>query len=125
MKWIDETVALAVHEEQLAEHGGPLGLRDPSILQSALARPRNLLAYGAPDIADLAASYAYGLVKDHPFVDGNKRVSLVVTETFLILNGLDLTASDADCLAMWMSIASGELSEIECAAWLRRNIEGQ
>ena len=120
--WIDEAVVLAVHEEQVAEHGGRLRLRDRGLLESALARPRNLAAYGEPDIADIAASYAFGLAKNHPFVDGNKRVSLVVTETFLLLNAHELLADDAQCLSIWLDLAEGKIDEAALAEWLRADI---
>ena len=122
MIWVDEAVVLAIHEEQIAEHGGSLGLRDSNLLQSALARPRNLMAYGQPDLADLAASYAFGLAKNHAFVDGNKRVSLVVTETFILLNNGTLIADDAACLDIWLRLAAGQIDEAQLAIWLRENI---
>ena len=122
MIWVDEAVVLAIHEEQIAEHGGSLGLRDSNLLQSALARPQNLMAYGQPDLADLAASYAFGLAKNHPFVDGNKRVSLVVTETFILLNNGSLIADDAACLDIWLRLAAGQIDEAQLAIWLRENI---
>ena len=90
-------------------------------LISALARPRNLAAYGAPDIFDLAAAHAFGIARDHPFVDGNKRVSFVVTEVFLELNGYALMASDEDCFVKWMALADGSLTEADLAGWLRAN----
>jgi death on curing protein len=122
MIWVDEAVVLAIHEEQIAEHGGSLGLRDSNLLQSALARPRNLMAYGQPDLADLAASYAFGLAKNHAFVDGNKRVSLVVTETFILLNNGTLIADDAACLDIWLRLAAGQIDEAQLAIWLRENL---
>ena len=120
-RWVERAVVLAIHEQQLSEHGGPSGLRDAGLLDSALARPPNLAAYGAPDIFDLAAAYAFGLARDHPFVDGNKRVSFVVTEVFLALNGYELMASDKDCFAQWMALADGSLKEADLAEWLRAN----
>ena len=122
MIWVDEAVVLAIHEEQIAEHGGSLGLRDSNLLQSALARPQNLMAYGQPDLADLAASYAFGLAKNHAFVDGNKRVSLVVTETFILLNNGTLIADDAACLDIWLRLADGQIDEAQLAIWLRENL---
>jgi death on curing protein len=102
---------LALHEEQLAEHGGPGGVRDRGLLQSALARPENLVAYGeSPDVA-LAAAYAFGIVRSHPFVDGNKRTAFVVMELFLNLNGWDLKANDAECIRVMETLAAGKLSE--------------
>jgi death-on-curing protein len=117
--WIDQAVILAVHDEQLVEHGGAPGLRDEGMLDSALARPLNLSAYGNPDFADLAAAYGVGLAKNHPFVDGNKRTAFVAVELFLDINGYELTASDADCVLAMLAVASGELTEPEFAAWLR------
>lgn len=120
--WIDIEVALVAHEEQLAEHGGAAGIRDRSMLESALARPHNLIAYGEPDVADLAASYAFGIARNHPFVDGNKRTALVVSETFLMLNGYTLTATDAEVVVAFLALAAGELSVDELADWFRGHI---
>lgn len=119
--WLSKAVVLAAHEEQLSEHGGAVGLRDDGLLESALARPKHLLAYTEPepDIPALAASYAFGIARDHPFTDGNKRTSLVVTETFMLLNGIELEASDAELLSTWLQLAEGEISESDLAAWLR------
>lgn len=119
--WLSKAVVLAAHEEQLAEHGGAVGLRDDGLLEAALARPQHLLAYGqpAPDIPALAAAYAFGIARDHPFADGNKRTSLVVAETFMLLNGVELTAGDAELLGVWLELAEGRLEEEVLAAWLR------
>jgi len=117
--FISRAVALALHEEQLAQHGGHPGLRDEGLLDSALARPRNLQAYERPDIAALAAAYAFGIVKNHPFVDGNKRVSFVVAELFLDLNGYRLDLSDAEVVKTWLALAAGEIGEDELAERLR------
>jgi death on curing protein len=95
-EWVAPAVALAVHDEQIAEHGGAPGVRDLGLLQSALHRPQNLEAHGNPDIADLAAAYAFGIARNHPFVDGNKRSSAVIARTFLRLNGFEINASQAD-----------------------------
>ena len=119
--WIDPAVILAVHEEQLAEHGGAAGVRDTGMLESALARPRNLALYGQPDVCELAASYAFGLARNHPFVDGNKRTAAVVSETFLMLNGYDLTASDAEVVVAFVALAAGELTEAELTDWFRQH----
>src|SRR3546814_15179949 len=108
--WIDEPETLVFHEEQLAEHGGGAGIRDISLLQSALSRPRNLAAYDNPDPAALAASYAFGIARNHPFVDGNKRTALVVAETFLNLNGWELNADNAEVTALVMELAAGNLN---------------
>src|SRR5215207_579218 len=94
--WIATEVALAAHAEQLAEHGGGEGVRDAGALESAMMRPRNLALYEEPDAASLAAAYAFGIARNHPFVDGNKRTAAVISESFLILNGYDLNASDAE-----------------------------
>lgn len=120
--WIDSKVIHAVHEEQLSEHGGALGTRDAGLLESALSRPLQLAAYGQPDVSDLAAAYGYGLAKNHPFVDGNKRTSFVAVELFLALNGWSLNATDVDCVLTMLALAAGELSEEGFAAWLRTNI---
>lgn len=120
--WVDIEVVFAAHDEQLAEHGGAAGLRDRSMLESALARPLNLVAYETPDIADLAASYAYGIARNHPFVDGNKRTALVVSETFLMLNGYELTASNAEVVVAFLALAAGELDVPALADWFRGHI---
>lgn len=119
--WLSKAVVLAAHEEQLSEHGGAVGLRDDGLLESALARPKHLLAYTEPepDIPALAASYAFGIARDHPFTDGNKRTSLVVAETFMLLNGIELEVGDAELLSTWLQLAAGEISESNLAAWLR------
>ena len=118
--WLLRTVVEAIHEEQLAEHGGGEGLRDAGLLESALDRPRNLAAYGTPDMAALAAAYGYGIAKvNHPFIDGNKRTAFVAVELFLDLNGHTLTAGDAECIMMMERLADGTVSEQEFAAWIR------
>jgi len=117
--WIDPTVVLAVHEEQLAEHGGSAGVRDIGLLESALARPMNLVAYGEPDFAELAASYGFGIARNHPFVDGNKRTAFVSVELFLRLNDYRLVADDAACVLTMLAVAAGEIDEVGFAAWLR------
>ncbi len=118
-RWLAADVLLAVHEEQLAEHGGAAGVRDLGLFESALARPQNLAAYGDPDAAALAAAYGVGLAKNHPFVDGNKRTAFVAVELFLALNGLDLVADDAACVLTMLAVAAGTLDEPAFAAWLR------
>lgn len=117
--WIDAAVIRVVHEEQLAEHGGGSGVRDAGLLESALARPLQLAAYGSPDIAALAAAYGYGLAKNHPFIDGNKRTAFVAVELFLALNGHLLTADDAACVITMLRVAGGEMDEESFAAWIR------
>jgi death-on-curing protein len=119
--WIEASVMLAVHEEQLAEHGGASGVRDAGLFESALASPCNLASYDAPDAAALAAAYGFGLARNHPFVDGNKRTAFVAVELFLALNGWDLLADDANCVLTMLSLAAGELSEAEFAAWIRQH----
>jgi death-on-curing protein len=120
--WVTAAVAIAAHAEQVAEHGGNEGIRDQGLLDSAMARAVNLAGYGEPDIADLAAAYAFGIARNHPFVDGNKRTAAVVSETFLMLNGYDLAATDAELVVAFVAIAGGELSELEMADWFRRHI---
>ena len=122
-RWIQAELISAVHDEQLAEHGGGQGVRDANLLDSALARPEQLAHYGVPDAADLAASYGYGISRNHPFVDGNKRTAFVAVELFLLLNGHELVANDADCVMTMLSVASGDLSEAEFAAWIRSHIQ--
>ena len=121
-RWIDRAVLIAVHEMQLAEHGGGAGLRDAALFDSALARPLNLAAYGDPDAAALAAAYGSGIARNHAFIDGNKRAALVATELFLRLNGWQLVVTDADCVLTMLAVATGELTEIEFAAWLRAHV---
>lgn len=119
--WVLPAVADAVHAEQLAEHGGGEGVRDAGLMASALARPQNLVAYGDPDAAALAAAYAFGIARNNPFVDGNKRTAAVVSETFLMLNGYDLTASDAEVVVAFVALAAGELTEAELTDWFRQH----
>jgi death-on-curing protein len=120
--WVALAVAEAAHAEQLAEHGGGEGVRDAGLLASAMARPQNLAAYGEVDVAMLAASYAFGIARNHPFVDGNKRTAAVVCETFLALNGHGLSASDAELVVAFVALAAGDLSEDELADWLRDHL---
>lgn len=117
--WIDTAVLLAVHDEQLTEHGGISGIRDTGMFESAIDRAKNLAAYGEPDAAQLAAAYGYGLAKNHPFLDGNKRTAFVAVELFLALNGYDLQASDADCILTMLSVAAGDIDEQTFADWIR------
>jgi death on curing protein len=119
--WLDADVLRAVHEEQLAEHGGAPGTRDEGLLESALARPRNQAAYGNPDVAELAAAYGFGLARNHPFIDGNKRTAFVAVELFLELNGRELMASDADCVLTMLAVAAGQMDEPEFARWLQQH----
>ena len=120
--WVALEVAQAAHLEQLAEHGGGAGVRDERLLDSAMARAQNLAVYGEPDVASLAAAYAFGIARNHPFIDGNKRTAAVVSETFLALNGYALTATDAEVVVTFLALASGELSEEELADWFRGHL---
>ena len=119
--WVAIAVAEAAHAEQLAEHGGGEGVRDAGLLASAMARPQNLALYGEPDAAALAAAYAFGIARNHPFVDGNKRTAAVVSETFLALNGHRLMASDAELVVAFIALAAGELSEEALGDWFREH----
>ena len=119
--WLDIAVIYAVHDEQLAEHGGSAGARDRGLLESALARPQNLTAYGQPDAVDLAAAYGFGIARNHPFIDGNKRTAFVTVELFLDLNGYELTATDADCVLTMLALASSEIDEAAFANWIRNS----
>lgn len=121
--WISAELTLAIHRRQLAEHGGIEGVRDRGLLESALARPQQLFAYGdpPPDLSALAAAYAFGIARNHALSDGNKRTAYVVCRTFLLLNGLDLSASKADRYAKFLALAEGSLPEHELAEWLRAN----
>jgi death-on-curing protein len=120
--WIRDDVVLAIHQRQLAEHGGAEGIRDEGLLASALAKPKNLLACSKkrPDTADLAAAYAYGIAKSHPFIDGNKRTAFVTCRTFLILNGHDLETTKEDKYLTFLQLSEGRLSEEELADWIRK-----
>lgn len=123
--WIREDVVRAIHRRQIAEHGGLDGLRAPDLLASALARPKSIFAYGdnpAPDLAVLAAAYAWSVTRNHPFVDGNKRTALVLMRLFLRLNGVDLLADGAEKYDIIMRIASGEMSEVELTDWVRLHL---
>ena len=122
--WVLEEVVLAVHDEQLAEHGGLSGVRDHGAVASALARPRNLAAYEAcDDLARLTAAYAYGITRNHGFADGNKRTALVTADLFLMLNGYELVSSPADNVLTILGVADGTLSEKELTLWIREHIK--
>lgn len=124
MKWLRLDAVLAMHERQIAEHGGEAGVRDRGLLESALARPRNISTYEPDaDMARLSASIAFGIAKNHPFIDGNKRMALVAMRTFLVLNGFQLRAEPAEKYLAILSLAEGRLSEDELAQWLRERIE--
>jgi death-on-curing protein len=118
-RWVSEKTVLAIHDEQLAEHGGMPGVRDMSLVQSALHRPQNIAAYGTPDIADFAAAYAYGISRNHGFFDGNKRTAFVVAYVFLLDQGYELMASDQEAVTTMLAVAAGEMSEVELAVWFR------
>ncbi|MBC7769496.1 MAG: type II toxin-antitoxin system death-on-curing family toxin [Phycisphaerales bacterium] len=122
-RWLPKDLILAVHNRQLAEHGGARGVRDEGLLESALARPQNLFAYGENDAVALAGAYAFGIARNHPFVDGNKRTAFVACELFLVANGRELVASDEECLAMMLSLAASEIDEAQYAAWLRESVQ--
>ena len=119
--WLDASILQAVHDEQLVEHGGISGVRDSGMFESALAKPQNLVAYGEPDFAELAAAYGFGLAKNHPFLDGNKRTAFVAVELFLRLNGYVLEADDATCVLTMLVVAAGEIDEQSFAGWIRKN----
>lgn len=121
--WVEREVALAIHSEQLAEFGGGEGIRDIGLFESAMARPENLAAYGQPDTAALAASYAFGLARNHPFVDGNKRTAAAVSIAFLELNGQGFSGSDPDIVVAFEALAAGELGEDELAEWFRERVQ--
>ncbi|QXX75993.1 type II toxin-antitoxin system death-on-curing family toxin [Methylovirgula sp. HY1] len=125
LRFLDRDIILAIHEEQLAQHGGRVGIRDEGLLESALTRPVNRAAYDpATDIATFAAAYAFGLAKNHPFLDGNKRSAYVAMELFLLDNGFALLSSDEDSLLTTLKLAAGEMGEEEYAAWIRDKIVG-
>lgn len=124
IKWLLEETVQIIHKRQIAEHGGSDGVRDEGLLLSALARPQNLLAYSeeTPDISALAASLAYGIAKNHPFIDGNKRTALVVARTFLLLNGFNINANQEEKYLTFLKLAEGSLSEEELADWIRQKL---
>jgi death-on-curing protein len=123
-RWIPESAVLAIHDQQIATHGGLNGTRDRGVIQSALARPAHIWHYESQDIAVLAAAYAYGLSKNHGFNDGNKRVAFVVAKTFLILNGHDLHADDAEIVRVMLAVADGTMAEAALAEWIRGLLVG-
>lgn len=122
-RWIDQRALLLLHAQSLAEHGGGEGLRDQGLLESALARPENLAAYGNPDFAELAASYGLGLAKNHPFIDGNKRAAFLAVGLFLYLNGYRLRAAQAEATLTMLAVAGSEITEAEFATWIREHGE--
>lgn len=123
-RWLPKDSVLGVHAKSLARYGGAGGLRDEGLLESALGRPENLAAYGEPTVFDLGAAYAFGIARNHPFVDGNKRAAFLSAALFLRLNGFVLRASEPEATATMLAFAAGEVSEADFAAWLRANCEG-
>lgn len=119
--WLSEDVVIAIHDEQIAIHGGGAGLRDPGMLASALERPVNKWSYENSDLAELASAYAFGLAKNHPFVDGNKRTALLALYTFLYINGIDFIVAEADAAAAILALAAGEVEEEGLTRWIRDN----
>jgi death on curing protein len=120
--WLDAEVALAIHDRQLAEHGGGTGVRAPDMLESALGRPVNQWYYGEDDMCALAAAYAFGVARNHPFVDGNKRTAWVLARLFLALNGVTISFTPNDAITTVLALAAGELSEDELADWFRGHV---
>ena len=120
--WLDSRDALAIHDRQLAEHGGLQGVRDLSALESALARPVNRWVYGEDDVAELAAAYAFGIARNHPFADGNKRTAWVLARLFLAVNGSSLKFEQQDATQTVITLAAGDLSEEELADWFREHL---
>jgi death-on-curing protein len=121
-KWVAMSVVQALHDRQLAEHGGLTGVRDQGALESALAQPLNIAAYGEPDAAELAAAYAFGIARNHGFADGNKRSAWIVARLFLMLNGIELAFDKAEALHMVLDLAAGKLTEEQVASWFRDRI---
>lgn len=122
-RWVDERSLALLHDEGLAEHGGASGVRDEGLLRSALARPLNLVACGAPDLSELAAAYGAGLAKNHPFVDGNKRAAFLATGLFLALNGKRLVATQAEATLVMRDVAASVIDDAVLAAWIRSHIQ--
>ena len=121
--WLDKRIALAMHEMLIRDYGGSAGVRDEGLLESALARPQNQVAYGDPTLAEMAAAYAFGIARNHPFVDGNKRTALMAAYAFLRMNGLRLTAPEVEAATVIRDLAAGEIGESELAAWIAANLE--
>ena len=122
-KWLGVQSVLVMHDEQLAEHGGGTGVRDMGLLESALARPRNAWSYGQDDLVALGALYAAGVMRNHPFVDGNKRTGFLAAYAFLYVNGLEIVADEAEVIVQCLALAASEIDEAEFAAWLRDNVQ--
>lgn len=123
--WVEQEAILKLQSEQLAKHGGSDGLRDAGLLESALTRAQNLYAYTQADLYTLAATYAYGIVRNHPFVDGNKRTAYICMRLFLESNGIEITASDEEKYVTILNLAAGNLSEEELVTWLRNNTQAK
>ncbi len=119
--WVERDLILALHEEVIAEHGGHAGVRDDGLLESALARPRQLLAYGDPGLFELAAAYAFGIVRNHPFIDGNKRAGLAAADVFLQLNGFEIVVDEVQAVVVFQDLAAGEIDEAVLAKWIEAN----
>jgi death-on-curing protein len=120
-RWLTPRIVTSIHLKQIQRHGGGHGIRDVGLMESALARAQNLAAYGEPTAFELAASYAYGIARNHPFIDGNKRTAFVASTLFLRMNGQQLTAETAEAAVVFLHLAAGEFSEAELAEWFRRN----
>ncbi len=121
--WIDDAVFEAIHDAQLAEHGGLAGTRDAGLLASALARPKHLVAYEDPDVCQCATAYGFGIARNHPFIDGSKRTAFVAVALFLELNGFTLSADGAECVVVMLGVADGSIDEHRLAAWIRTHVE--
>jgi death-on-curing protein len=124
-KWLGVDAVLVMHEEQLAEHGGAAGVRDLGLMESALARPHNAWSYGQSDLVALAALYAAGIMRNHPFVDGNKRTGFLAGYAFLYVNGLEIVADEAEVIVQCLSLAADEIDDAGFAAWLRENVQAR
>lgn len=124
-RWLDLEAIMVMHDEQLAEHGGAPGVRDLGLLDSALARPRNAWSNGQEDLVALGALYASALMRNHPFVDGNKRTGFLAAYSFLYVNGLEIVADEAEVIVQCLSLAASEIDDAEFAAWLRENVEAR
>jgi death on curing protein len=120
-RWISKAAVLAIHGEQLTEHGGGSGIRDEGLLESALSHPLHLALYNNAEIMELASAYAFGIARNHPFVDGNKRTDFIVAVTFLFLNGYIITASETEVVETFLRLAAGELSEKELSLWFSKH----
>ncbi|TLU83272.1 MAG: type II toxin-antitoxin system death-on-curing family toxin [Chlorobium sp.] len=118
-RWLLDGVVMAIHDELIAEHGGSTGIRDEGLLSSALARPKNQAHYGDPSVFDLAAAYAYGIIRNHPFVDGNKRTGFLASYVFLNINGWQLISSEAEAVNAVLALAAGEIDEPSFSGWLK------